>query len=304
VYDHLRALRPHQWTKNGFVFAALVFSRQFTDFDASLRALTTFVAFCAIASAVYLFNDVSDYDRDKVHPSKRNRPIAADLVSKRNALLMAAVLGSLGVGIGWTLGPSTLTVLALYLGCNLLYSIALKHIVLVDVFMIALGFLFRVTAGAFAIEVGVSAWLLVCTLFVALFMAFCKRRAEITTLGDSAVEHRDILMHYSLPFIDKVTAALAGMTIMSYALYAIDPAVIRRLGTDALFLTVPLVAFGVFRYLFLVHQRGEGGSPTRLVLTDNGLRLVVLAWLLISIGAIFYGVQLGLLYAEPLVIPR
>ena len=304
MYHHLRALRPHQWTKNGFVFAALVFSRRFTEVDASLAALKTFVAFCGIASAVYLFNDVSDYERDQVHPSKRDRPIAADLVSKRDALLMAAILASFGIAIGWTLNPSTLTVLALYLGCNVMYSTVLKHIVLVDVFMIALGFLFRVTAGAFAIQVGVSAWLLVCTLFVALFMAFCKRRAEITELGDSAKEHRGILTQYSLAFIDKATAALAGMTIMSYALYAIDPGVIRRLGTDALFLTVPLVAFGVFRYLFLVHQRGQGGSPTRLVLTDNGLRLVILAWLLISIGAIFYGLQIGLLYADPILIPR
>ncbi len=292
---HLRALRPHQWIKNGFVLVALIFAHRLTDTTAVLRTLVAFVAFCAVASAIYLVNDVADFERDRVHERKRHRPIASGEVRRGVAIVMAVLLAPIGLAAGWWLNPGTLVVLAIYFGMNLLYSTWLKHVVLLDVFIIALGFLLRVIAGAVAIEVGISAWLLVCTFFIALFMALCKRRAEGMVLGGEAGEHRSTLSDYGDTFVDKAVSALAAMTVMSYALYTIDPAVIRRLGTDALVATLPLVLFGVLRYLYLVHQRGMGGSPTRLLLRDTGMQVVVTLWLLMTVGAIYYGVRIGLL---------
>ncbi len=292
--NHLRALRPHQWVKNGFVFAALIFSRNLTNLDAGLRSLLVFAAFSAIASAIYLVNDVADFERDRVHPKKRLRPIAAGKVSRRTALIMSAVLAPIGLGLAWWLNPATGATLTFYGVMNLSYSFGLKHVVLLDVFIIALGFLLRVSAGAFAIEVGISPWLLICTFFIALFLAFCKRRHELVSLGEDAAAHRGILAEYSTPFIDKMISALASMTVMSYALYTIDPRVSVRLGTDGLVLTVPLVLFGVFRYLYLVHQHQKGGSPTEIVLTDRSVQAIVLLYGALVVGLIYFNVQLGL----------
>lgn len=291
---HVRALRPHQWIKNFFVFAALVFSRRLTDPDAAVRALVAFAAFCALASAIYLVNDVTDVERDRVHPTKRLRPIASGAVKRGTALAMAAVLAPIGLAAGLWLNPATGIIVGLYGAMNLSYSVWLKHIVLLDVFVIALGFLLRVTAGAVAIPVPISPWLLICTFFIALFLGICKRRHELVTLGEDAASHRGILAHYNTPFIDKMLSALAGMTVMSYALYTIDPRVAARVGTDGLVLTVPLVLFGVFRYLYLVHLKQMGGSPTEVVLTDRGMQATVALWLGVTLSLIYFNVHLGL----------
>ena len=296
---HLRALRPHQWVKNVFVFAALIFSRSLTDPDLVLRALLAFAAFSLVASAIYLINDVADYARDRLHPKKQKRPIAAGKVKRGTAIGMAAVLMPAGLALAFGLSiPAGVTV-AVYGVMNLSYSLRLKHVVLLDVFIIALGFLLRVTVGAFAIDVGISPWLLICTFFIALFLAFCKRRHELESLGEDAAAHRGILARYSTPFIDKMIGALASMTVMSYALYTIDPRVIARLGTDGLVLTVPLVLFGVFRYLYLVHIEQKGGSPTEIVLTDRGVQAVVALYGACAVGLIYFNVQLGLVGAGP-----
>lgn len=294
MLDHLRALRPHQWVKNAFVFAALVFSRKLTDGEAVIESLMVFAAFSAVASSIYLINDVSDYERDRVHPKKRNRPIAAGKVSRRTAVLMALLLAPIGLGLGFWLNMRTGGTLAAYGLMNLAYSIRLKHVVLLDVFIIAAGFLFRVSAGAFAIEVGISPWLLLCTFFVSLFLAMCKRRHEIESLGEQAASHRGILAEYSIPFIDKMVSALAAMTIMSYALYTIDPAVVQKLGTDGLVVSLPLVVLGVFRYLYLVHRHDMGGSPTEVALTDRGVQVIVALYVALTIVCIYFEVQLGL----------
>lgn len=291
---HLRALRPHQWVKNAFVFAPLVFSRNLTHVDELLRSLVVFCAFSFVASAIYLVNDVADYERDRVHPKKRNRPIAAGHVQRSTALAMSLVLGGLGLGAAWWLNPPTGGVITVYGLLNLAYSMSLKHVVLVDVFVIAAGFLFRVTSGAFAIGVGISPWLLICTFFVALFLAFCKRRHELVSLGEEAAAHRGILSEYSTPFIDKMVSSLAAMTVMSYALYTIDPRVVAKLGTDGLVATVPLVLFGIYRYLYLVHHRELGGSPTEVVLTDRSTQAIIGLYLGISIAMIYFNINLGL----------
>jgi len=292
--NHLRALRPHQWIKNGFVFAALVFARRLTDTGAGLRSLLVFAAFCALASAVYLVNDVADLERDRIHPEKRLRPIASGAVSTRWALLAALLLAPAGLAAAYSLNLATGLALTTYAALNLAYTLRLKHAVLLDVFIIALGFLLRVTSGAFAIEVAISPWLLICTFFIALFLAFCKRRHELESLGGDAESHRGILAQYSTPFLDKMVSALASMTVMSYALYTIDPRVIARLGTDALVATVPIVLYGVFRYLYLVHIRQMGGSPTEIVLTDRGMQLVILLWLATAVASIYLNINLGL----------
>lgn len=291
---HLRALRPHQWVKNAFVFAALIFARKLTDTEAGVRSLLAFAAFCAVASAIYLINDVADFERDRVHPKKRLRPIAAGQVQRRTAVIMAAVLGPAGLALGWWLNPSSGVTLSIYCVMNLSYSFGLKHVVLLDVFIIALGFLLRVSMGAFAIGVGISPWLLICTFFIALFLAFCKRRHELVSLGEDAAAHRGILAEYSTTFLDKMVSALASMTVMSYALYTIDARVIAKLGTDALVITVPLVLFGVFRYLYLVHQRQMGGSPTEIVLRDRSVQAIVGLYVLVVVWAIYFNVHLGL----------
>ncbi|MCO4763363.1 MAG: decaprenyl-phosphate phosphoribosyltransferase [Myxococcales bacterium] len=291
---HIKAMRPKQWTKNVFVFGAPVFAQRLGDAPSMLNAVLAFVGFACVSSSIYLINDILDYEQDKLHPTKRNRPIAAGLVGRRTAVGLAALLAPLGLGIGWSLNLPTMTVLAVYYVTNLAYSVRLKHIALVDVFIIAFGFLLRVVAGAMAIAVPVSAWLLVTSFFLALFMAFGKRRGELAALGEGAVAHRANLADVTLGFLDQSMAALAAMTVMSYALYTIDPAVMARLGTDGLVLTVPLVLFGVFRYLNQVHQ-GKGGSPTTLVLTDRVVQLTGVVWLGLVIYFVYANVRLGLI---------
>ena len=292
--QHLLALRPHQWVKNMFVFAALVFSRNLLSPELVIRSAIAFGCFCVVASSIYLVNDVADYERDRVHPKKSLRPIASDAVSKRVALIMAFVLGPAALFFAFWLNAQTGATITIYAVMNLAYSLRLKHVVLLDVFIIALGFLLRVSAGAFAINVAISPWLLLCTFFVALFLAFCKRRHELVSLGDDAKAHRGILAEYSATFIDKMISALASMTVMSYALYTIDRGVIERIGTDALITTLPFVLFGVFRYLYLVHQKKQGGSPTEVVLKDRSIQSIVTLYVLVCLGCIYFNIQLGL----------
>lgn len=297
--NHLKALRPHQWVKNAFVFAALIFSRSLTNPDLAIRSVLAFAAFCLVASCIYLVNDIADYERDRVHPKKSKRPIAAGKVSRKTAGVMALVLAPIGIGLAYWLNVATGVTISIYAVMNLSYSFKLKHVVLLDTFTIALGFLLRVSVGAFAIEVGISPWLLICTFFIALFLAVCKRRHELVSLGEDAASHRGILAKYSVPFIDKMVSSLAAMTVMSYALYTIDPRVIARIGTDGLVCTVPLVLFGVFRYLFLVHIEGKGGSPTEIVLKDRGVQAIVFLYGVCAVSLIYFEVQLGLSGVAP-----
>ncbi|MEE2755929.1 MAG: decaprenyl-phosphate phosphoribosyltransferase [Myxococcota bacterium] len=292
--NHIRALRPHQWVKNVFVFAALIFSRNLLQTDLLFQSVMAFMAFSLTASSIYLINDVADYERDRLHPKKSKRPIASDQVKRPTAVVMAIFVATTGLGLAWYLNRATGIVLTVYGVMNLAYSFRLKHIVLLDVFIIAAGFLLRVSAGAFAIGVPVSPWLLLCTFFVALFLAFCKRRHELVSLGEDAASHRGILAEYSTPFIDKMVSALASMTVMSYALYTIDPTVIARLGTDGLLMTLPIVLLGVFRYLYLVHQRHQGGSPTEIVLRDRSIQAIAILYLAVVVCCIYFNVQLGL----------
>ncbi len=281
-------MRPRQWVKNGVVLAALVFARQGDRLGSLLRALAAMALFSLLASAVYLFNDLLDRERDRVHPKKRFRPIAAGTLSPAVAGAAAVVLAAGSVGLSFWLAPRFGVVALAYLILQIVYSLWLKHLVLLDVFAIAAGFVLRVVAGAVVIAVPISNWLYLCTLLLALFLSCAKRRAEIVALGDAeAAGHRRSLAHYSLPLLDQLIGILAACTILAYALYTLSSETQAKFGTDALKYTIPFVIFGLFRYLYLVQQRNQGESPEKVLLTD--------APLLIDVG-MFLGVVVAVLY--------
>lgn len=274
----LRALRPAQWAKNVFVLAPLVFARRLEDTAALAAAAVAFAVFCAAASAIYLLNDLRDRDEDRRHPLKRRRPIASGALAPRPAGAVAGLLGAAAFAGGGYLGPTFLGLLAIYLGLNLLYSSWLKRVVILDVMAVAAGYIIRVEAGAAAVGVEVSNWLLLCTTFLALFLVFSKRRHELTLLADGAVEQRAVLSHYSAAFLDQMINVVTASTVVAYALYAVDPATVARFGSDDLVVTVPLVLFGVFRYLYLIYQRPGRRNPTEVVLTDPPSLVNLLLW--------------------------
>jgi 4-hydroxybenzoate polyprenyltransferase len=263
----LRAMRPHQWVKNLFVLAPAVFAHRLAEPADLARALLAFVAFCAAASAIYLFNDLHDREADRHHPLKRDRPIASGALSPRVALAAAALLGAIALLAGGWLGVWFVVLLLVYLALSLLYSWRLKHVVILDVMVLASGYLLRVEAGAVAIAVEVSSWLLLCTFFVALFLAFAKRRHELLLLAERAADQRRVLSQYSPAFLDQMINVVTASSVLSYALYAMAEESVRKHGRGLLY-TLPLVLFGVFRYLYLVYQRPGQGDPTKEVLSD------------------------------------
>lgn len=296
---HIKALRPHQWVKNAFVLAPLIFSGQMLLLQSTvISSLIAFFGFSLCASGIYLINDTVDYKRDQSHPKKKLRPIASGAVRRSTALVMSLLCLSSGILLGSVLNTATVYTLCAYVLMNIAYSLGLKHLFLIDLFFIAFGFLLRVTVGAFAISVRLSPWLLLCTLFIALFLGLCKRRHERASLGEDAAKHRELLARYSLPFLDQLILITASATLMCYALYTIDPYVCGRLNTNGLLLTLPLVIFGIFRYLGLVYQRGEGGSPTQVVLRDRGIQAVLFLYLILCVTLIHQEVHLELMQTQ------
>lgn len=274
----LRALRPKQWTKNGLVFAALLFAHQYLMPGKTERALLAFACFCALASAVYLLNDVRDIEEDRKHPRKRNRPLASGLISVPTALVTAALLGPLALIGFFSINLETGLLALGYLFLQLLYNLVLKHVVILDVLTVSAGFVLRAAVGATAIEVVISPWLLICTILLALFLALSKRRQEISVMGVGAATTRRILSEYSRYLLDQMIAVVTASTLMSYALYTISDRTIHELGTDKLMYTIPFVIYGIFRYLYLVHQRDQGEAPDRVLLTDGPLLVNVLLY--------------------------
>jgi 4-hydroxybenzoate polyprenyltransferase len=263
----LRALRPSQWVKNLFVLAPAVFAHRLLDGAAVARTLVAFGAFCAAASAVYLLNDLHDREADRNHPLKRNRPLASGALAPGLALGVAIGLATAAIAAAVTLGRAFLVVMACYLALSLLYSWYLKHVVILDVMVLAIGYVLRVEAGAAAARVEVSSWLLLCTIFVALFLSFAKRRHELVLLADRAADQRRVLTQYSPAFLDQMINVVTAGSVLSYALYAMAEESVRKHGRGLVF-TVPLVLFGVFRYLYLVYQQPGHGNPTDEVLSD------------------------------------
>ena len=273
-----RSLRPHQWSKNLVVFAAVGLSKHLFEPRPLLRALAAFVLFCGLSGTVYLLNDVADVERDRLHPLKRLRPIAGGVVPVRMAALLAMVLGLLCLGASWMLGRGFFLCAAAYLALNLLYSFWLKEVVIVDVLSVSLGFVLRAVAGAQAIPVYISDWLLLCTVLLALFLTLAKRRHELVTLSGTAADHRRILAEYSPYLLDQMIAVVTASCLVAYAFTTSAAETREKFHTDLLPLTTPFVLYGIFRYLYLVHQKEKGGSPTDVLLTDRPLLVAVALW--------------------------
>lgn len=272
------SVRPEQWTKNLLVFAAPLFGRVLLDPQAVVRASAAFTIFCTLSGAVYLINDVMDREADKRHPLKARRPVASGALAPQLALVVAGLLAVLALGGSTLLGVSFVTASASYFALQALYSGPFKRMVILDVLTIAIGFVLRAVAGALAVSVPISHWLLVCTILLALFLALAKRRHEIVLLSDTATNHRLILQEYSPYLLDQMIAIVAAATIMGYALYTVSAETIAKFGTDQLLFTLPFPIYGVFRYLYLVHQKQGGGSPAELLLQDRPLLTCVILW--------------------------
>jgi 4-hydroxybenzoate polyprenyltransferase len=287
--DVVRLLRPEQWVKNLLVFGALIFALQLFVPGSVARALLAFASFCMLASASYVLNDVHDAPQDRLHPLKRLRPVAAGRVSPGVAVLLGAGLAAAGLGLALPLGRDFVEVAIGYAVLQLAYSFVLKTLVIVDVMAIAAGFVLRAAAGGVAIDVAVSPWLIICTFLLALFLGFSKRRHEVLLLEGNAAAHRQTLGEYSPYFLDQMISVVTASTVLAYAIYTVSPEVREKLHTDSLYLTVPFVLYGIFRYLYLVHQRDGGGNPTRELLTDRPLWVNVVLWI---------GTAIWLLYAR------
>jgi 4-hydroxybenzoate polyprenyltransferase len=284
----LVSLRPEQWTKNLLVFAALIFAEKLFDSAALAAAFAAFAIFCGLSSVVYLVNDVVDRDSDRRHPLKRRRPIAAGDVSVPAALSTAAVIGTISMAGALFVGTRLGLVAAAYLLLMGLYSGPLKHIVILDVLTISIGFVLRAVAGAVAIDVTISHWLFVCTILLALFISFSKRRHELVLLADDAMNHRPILGEYSPYLLDQMIAIVGACTLISYIFYTISPETIAKFHTSWLGLTIPFPMYGLFRYLYLVHRREGGGSPADLLINDRPLLACVTLWV-VAVVLIIYG---------------
>lgn len=285
------ALRPRQWIKNTFVFAGLIFAKRVSLADPHdlLVVLGAFGIFCALSSSVYLINDLADIERDRCHPVKCRRPLASGRLSPAAAVVMAIALGLGGLALAALVNPSFLLLAVAYFGLNLAYSFVLKHLVIVDVFSIAIGFVLRAAAGAEAIMVAISPWLLICTILLALFLALSKRRHELQLLEGEAVNHRGILAEYSPYLLDQMISVVTASTAVSYCLYTMWPDTVAKFGTSNLVFTVPFVLFGIFRYLYLIHQKDQGGSPERIMVGDPPMLINLLLWLA-AVAIILYRV--------------
>jgi 4-hydroxybenzoate polyprenyltransferase len=274
----LAAVRPRQWTKNLLVFAGLIFSRGLHEPALVVRSAAAFGLFCLLSGGIYLINDVLDAERDRSHPQKRHRPVAS-------GRLPAPV--ALGVGIALLVGASVAAfalstafgvVAVAYALLLTTYSTGLKHVVIVDTLIIAAGFVLRALAGVVVLHIELSNWLLLCTILLALFLTFGKRRHELLALEAGAADHRPILEEYSPQLLDQMIAVVTASTLMAYALYTMAPETQARLGTTRLPLTIPFVLYGIFRYLYLLYRRDLGGNPSELFLTDRALLLAVALW--------------------------
>lgn len=290
----LVSLRPHQWTKNLFAMAPLLFGQKLGDLSAVIAALLAFATFCLIASALYIINDIADAEADRAHPEKQFRPIASGELSISLAVLVSILLLATAFGIAATIGWQFL---GLALGYGVLtfgYSLAVKHVVILDCMTIATGFVLRVVGGAAAVNVTPTHWLIVCAFLLALYLAFVKRRQELVMLTDAAREHRQVLGQYSVTYLEQVNNILVGATIVCYTLYTVAPETIARFGTDKLIYGTIFVVYGMLRYMVLTQKTEHGGNPSKVLITDRPLMLAILGWGIYNALVIYRGVLAAL----------
>ena len=281
------SLRPEQWTKNLIVFAGLIFGLELFNPHAVGRTVAAFVVFCALSGAVYVFNDIMDREADRRHPLKARRPIASGALSPALAGGVALVLAAGALSVSFWLGARFGAVALAYLLLQSFYSGPLKHIVILDVLTIAIGFVLRAAAGAVVIDAPISHWLLVDTILLALFLALSKRRHELVLLADGAAGHRRILDEYSPYLLDQMISVVTASTLVSYIFYCISPETVQKFNTDMLGLTIPFPLYGILRYLYLVHRRAGGGSPSEMLLNDRPLLVCVALWVLAVVVIVY-----------------
>ena len=279
--------RPRQWIKNLFVLAPLLFSKSLFNYFLVWKAFLGFLLFCLLCSGVYILNDMMDIKEDKRHPQKKNRPLPSGELKVSTAFIFTLFILALSLGLSFYLDTIFGVVLLVYLVLNVVYTKSLKHVVILDVFCIAAGFVVRVVSGAVVINVEMSVWLLICTLLLALFLGFSKRKHELMILGTESVNHRRVLAEYDVHFLDMMISVLTASIVMSYTLYTMSDETIRKFNTDKLILTVPFVLYGIFRYFYLVYYKAEGGNPMENILLDLPLIITIGLWGFTS-GVIVY----------------
>ncbi|WP_010246071.1 decaprenyl-phosphate phosphoribosyltransferase [Acetivibrio cellulolyticus] len=283
ITAYLRLLRPKQWIKNLFVFAPLIFAKHVFEYVYLKKVVAAFIIFCLISSSVYLLNDIIDCEKDRHHPKKKNRPIASGVISKVEGGILLAVLLPLVLAVAFYVERYFGFVILLYFINNVLYSFKVKHLVILDVMSIAVGFLLRVIGGALVIRVYISPWILLCTLLLSLFLGFSKRRNELVILETGAENHRKILEEYSLEFIDNMLSIITASTVMAYSLYTFS----TNNGNYNMMITIPFVLYGIFRYQYIIYKKKEGGSPEETVLSDIPLIISIVLWGILSIVILY-----------------
>ena len=289
LVELLKSIRPQQWLKNLFIFAPLIFSENIFNRSMFLQSLLAFAVFCLLSGALYILNDLKDIEEDRLHPIKSKRPLAAGELKKRQAIAAFVILSFISLLFASLVNEEFLWVCLVYYFLQIAYSFALKHVVILDVFIVASGFFLRVIAGAVAIQVQISPWLLICTTLLALFLALSKRRHEILLLDEEAVNHRPILKEYSPYLLDQMISVVTASTVIAYCLYTISGETIEKFGTNKLILTIPFVLYGIFRYLYLIHQKAEGGTPETLILKDRPLLFDIFLWIISAALIIYFG---------------
>lgn len=282
----IKSMRPRQWTKNVFVFVPLFFDRKLTDPESVLRTLAAFVLFCLMSSSVYLMNDLVDMEKDRQHPTKKNRPLPAGQLSPRVAGAAAILFAAGSLIAGYLLSPMLSLILLIYLVIQVAYTLWLKNVVLVDVMVIASGFLLRIGAGVAVIEVErFSPWLYVFSGFLALFLALGKRRHELVLLGDEGANHRSILSEYNIDLIDRMLGIVTTGAVVAYSLYTFLAEGLPA--NHVMMLSIPFVLYAIFRWLYLIHVRQEGGAPEEIVLRDRPLQLSIVLWAVVVFIALY-----------------
>ncbi|MDA0189210.1 MAG: decaprenyl-phosphate phosphoribosyltransferase [Proteobacteria bacterium] len=276
---YLKLLRPHQWVKSGFVLVGLLFGHAWQDAQLVRQVLLAVAAFSLAASAIYVVNDLADRAQDRLHPEKRHRPLASGAVNVLQALLLAGACLFAALMLAHAASPAVLAIVVGYLLLNVGYTLGLKHVVLLDVFIISAGFMLRILAGTLGVGIVPSHWLLLCGLMITLFLGFAKRHAEIAAMAGRGGSHRQVLDDYDAALLDKLIGISAAGAIINYSLYTVSPETVAMHGTTHLIYTVPFVVYGIFRYLFLLHRRGGGGDPAAALLRDPHLIVASAGWL-------------------------
>ncbi len=283
----ITSLRPKQWTKNLLLFAGLIFSKNFFHIPLLIKTIGGFVCFCTLSGSLYLLNDLIDIEQDRKHPEKSRRPLASGHLSVKAVVISFIVLSCFSLICSFLLDISFGFIALIYFLLIIGYTLLFKNVVILDVIIIAIGFVLRAIAGAEIINITISSWLLMCAIFLALFLGLCKRRHELVVMGEKAGFHRKILGEYTTTLLDQMVSVVTASTVIAYAFYTTAPVTVEKFGTRNLILTLPFVLYGIFRYLYLVHRKKLGGSPELILLKDKSIIINIFLYL-ISVGVIIY----------------